>query len=1133
MKNFLHILENLKLQAKEEKKEAGKKGIVTSQSEIFWDEWNIVKGASDIRYYIDEHEFHLHLSDTEILDDAAWKKIMVAIKQDKLDQKLRVLYLARNGLSHFQLEDFTKLELLNISGNQKLESLTLKNLPAIQRVEAAHSKQLEVVTMEGNFPFLTKIDVSNGAIKEVHWRKAELPALQYFFAFHNPDLHIQWGSALDKIEMIMVDEACRIESGILPSLSKTGNDLRNFLNSTLQDIDKGKGVQQFNLLKLIFIGNTTAGKSTLRRVLLSEKKKRNEGSTHGVILFNKTIRVRKGKESKDVVIQGFDFGGQDYYHATHLPFYQKRSLTILVYGNTNFNEEHPDPALAFTTAMVTPGKGKKKEPRKEVMYPLNYWMNSLNFTKEEEKNTTHEEQKESRADAALSTWQESAKDNSTTNSEVSIVKNYSSDKIKVVSKLALVQNLRKGVHPYELNILNIKQIKHIHLSSVASYNFDEQDAETFTWLSENIFDAAFPETYTKNNTALQEALFSMGHVIYSATEIKTYVNENYKDTELEASLEYLHNCHEGYYFRPKKDSAVSFYIADMKTFFSWIHDDVLHEDLIAQGYFSKNEFQKKPHIIKHWDKLLCFLQEEKIIFPVKEDQDQTHATQAEERYVAPAYLPIPISKIDNLLLDSFNTPDCIFEFPDFFHSNIIMMIIDGFIPHLIHDPNERTYLLWKNKVILGESKTDETTSEKTDMALLLIELKFPGIDGSEVRLPQLSISRNQSGFVKDSLFKEVFDFIKKEVSAFQCTIRIKTRLGKYIPFTCLDQKNMLQGKAKTNLIFHEDTFYSKSDFRHFMEDKINEPTKIFIAYSRHDLAYVEELLLHLHPYEAEGEVEVFYDKRLSVGQKWDEETKHHLITSDLVLCMVSPEMLATEIITQIEIPTAHREGIPIIPVILRDCYWTQLPIDRDTSWLGDYNAYDKATVLPSDRYARETQWMHLAEQLSKKPTRNKGDAQVRSNELSIGKLPSNSCLIFSEEDQAYADELKQHLAALNEDDRITFTEIVVKKTTKVLSNAVMQHLHEADTLLCLLSSTLLATSIFRQDFLQLAAQQQKTIDTVILRECAWQKIGAHLYLYNKGQVLPPDRYAREAHWLALAELLVKGIPKHKNNVTHE
>ncbi len=103
------------------------------------------------------------------------------------------------------------------------------------------------------------------------------------------------------------------------------------------------------------------------------------------------------------------------------------------------------------------------------------------------------------------------------------------------------------------------------------------------------------------------------------------------------------------------------------------------------------------------------------------------------------------------------------------------------------------------------------------------------------------------------------------------------------------------------------------------------PVKIFIAYSRKDEQYLEELRKHFAPLERNQSVEIWYDGEILAGNDWEENIKRHLNNADIILLLVSANSLASDYFYSKEMNTAlarhkQKEAI-VVPIILSDCVW--------------------------------------------------------------------------------------------------------------------------------------------------------------------------------------------------------------------
>jgi len=100
-------------------------------------------------------------------------------------------------------------------------------------------------------------------------------------------------------------------------------------------------------------------------------------------------------------------------------------------------------------------------------------------------------------------------------------------------------------------------------------------------------------------------------------------------------------------------------------------------------------------------------------------------------------------------------------------------------------------------------------------------------------------------------------------------------------------------------------------------------SQIFISYSHNDREYLDRLLIHLKPLEKEGLIDVWADTRLKAGDQWRVEIKKALDRASVAILLVSADFLASDFITENELPPllrkAQEQGTRIIPVILKPC----------------------------------------------------------------------------------------------------------------------------------------------------------------------------------------------------------------------
>lgn len=109
-------------------------------------------------------------------------------------------------------------------------------------------------------------------------------------------------------------------------------------------------------------------------------------------------------------------------------------------------------------------------------------------------------------------------------------------------------------------------------------------------------------------------------------------------------------------------------------------------------------------------------------------------------------------------------------------------------------------------------------------------------------------------------------------------------------------------------------------------------TRVFFSYSHKDEALRNELEKHLTALKHQGIVEMWHDRRIGAGQEFDQEISENLEKADIILLLVSSDFISSPYCYGIEMTRAlerHKNGeARVIPVILRPCYWQNLPFGR-------------------------------------------------------------------------------------------------------------------------------------------------------------------------------------------------------------
>ncbi len=100
-------------------------------------------------------------------------------------------------------------------------------------------------------------------------------------------------------------------------------------------------------------------------------------------------------------------------------------------------------------------------------------------------------------------------------------------------------------------------------------------------------------------------------------------------------------------------------------------------------------------------------------------------------------------------------------------------------------------------------------------------------------------------------------------------------------------------------------------------------TKVFISYCHKDAEWLARLEVHLKPMTRSGEITLWSDSEIKPGSNWKEEILRAIDATKVAILLVSADFLASDFITDNELPrllaAASKGGAVILPVILSPC----------------------------------------------------------------------------------------------------------------------------------------------------------------------------------------------------------------------
>ena len=125
---------------------------------------------------------------------------------------------------------------------------------------------------------------------------------------------------------------------------------------------------------------------------------------------------------------------------------------------------------------------------------------------------------------------------------------------------------------------------------------------------------------------------------------------------------------------------------------------------------------------------------------------------------------------------------------------------------------------------------------------------------------------------------------------------------------------------------------------------------------------------HLEPLKRSGTIELWHDRMIEPGTKWDDNIKEELRKADVIVFLLSPDFIATNYIFEYEIPQAIKQmesaNSKLFFVELQPCSWHRTVLSRFQQTT-DPKADNKGVIIIGEPM-RDDKWKEVIGELEKK-----------------------------------------------------------------------------------------------------------------------------------------------------------------------
>ncbi|MCR9062890.1 MAG: TIR domain-containing protein [Cytophagales bacterium] len=689
-------------------------------------------------------------------------------------------------------------------------------------------------------------------------------------------------------------------------------------------------------LKVVVLGNSTAGKTSLLNYLGKKEFDQEEVTTHGI------SRVMDFEFDGIKHVNFWDFGGQDYYHATHRLFITTNSIGIIVCHQDLEDRKVEEETIEYVE--VSEGGENKKigVPVCIKHYPYSYWLKSFaHLTKAD---TIEDNQYNKRFYSKVFLVENKCA------ARVSNVDMKLSGEVMKKTPFEVVNNnffqldIREAYH-YEKGRDTNEQAEDFHfafrkferrLKEELQKSFSDNNfkvianypviRDIIASLAESMKDGVGEESLSNLLAELNipiEFAYEKLPVWITYEEYKGIIRQNSKlfnESTYRFVTTYLRDfCGRILYFEDIESLKDIVFIDPQ-----WLHTRIylfLNKDFVKerqvnwrgetltlkQGEFILEEVDKKFEG-DYLDalQLLDLMKAFELAFEIPEQNPR--------RFIAPQYLPgkPPISDAQlNKLKYSYHDLALTLEFGQYLPPSLISRIISQ-KGHLIKENDEP---LWRNGLVYEEN------GQSTFVLCIPDENKIEVYLKSKYDNTRNILLRDFMVFMEEKYKEELEEMY----------VRLPNEQGKVKWKDLLIAKREGGNKAKNFDKSFDRELVDSKPFEFLFEKFEREPVRIFLCYSTGDNREKYTLFKKLKPaLEAFGKnenvkIELFHDKEMPTGSDWLQTIRENIRSNDILICLLSNDFFNSNFIDMEEHGNVLRDILAekrnslIAPIYLKDC----------------------------------------------------------------------------------------------------------------------------------------------------------------------------------------------------------------------
>lgn len=856
---------------------------------------------------------------------------------------LKVLSLFGNKVTDISpLATLKKMEILSLNDNEVVDLSPLEGLKSLTELFLSGNR-IESISAIASLPKLKTLNLDSNLIKLVE-PLAYMTTLVTLNLNSNPILdcpaEIAFSGDIHLIRtFFQAKERSATKSGAAPDSELLDIEVELEDNHPILEV------------KLILVGNSSAGKTSVSKLLRGLAFDAVESTTHGINVSEWMIPANEIADWRSPDMQPYrikvnlwDFGGQEYYHGTHRVFLDSNAVYVLVWSNDKNSNQ------VEMTQLYNEDGQLIEVPLEHFHY--HYWLDNIRF--HAPGNVTGDkppiillENKIDKSDGREHWY------------DRKVLEQYNVNLTAAISAFyAQSEENNKRRYRYAFDVFREDLLRILVKKAEANAKIANLPAE---WLSirdqiRNIRSAA--ANADSGNPFLastqEHAWLSFSDFTAACRKVRAELTDN----EIEKLADFLHQ------------TGVVVWIAhiDRQKIYidpGWLTEKmyrVLNERVrLKNGRFGFGDILPAlANDSEETTQMLNLMQEWRIIF---------RESTTMQDWVAPQYLPDehPMENLFTIALAGLQENFYMFRAPLFHIRRILRHLVLHFGKH--EQVEAREY--WKYGVLFVVRPPLSDTAAQNERLRIFIK-SLP--DEKDSALGKLMVciepAKKLTEGWRELIFREILVTFNEALLRSMATGSVsgiplrevaKQRDELFLSLNGQDFASIqrIVGDAEAGfsaVVSEERRRIPMPEFAALLRAvEITPPApSLFISYSHADTELRKAMDIHLGALRRLGKVISWSDGQLEPGKDWNEAILRNLRSADIVLMLVSPDSLDSDYIWKVEIAEAMKRQeqgkCRVIPVLLRPCDWKEMAFSKlEVSPKDPRNARPKPVSLWQDR----------------------------------------------------------------------------------------------------------------------------------------------------------------------------------------